>query len=44
VMPMTIRGAALVFDPDMSLQNYKEIFNKFFWSTNTRFRALGCCR
>jgi hypothetical protein len=25
-----IRGAAFVFDPDMSLQNYKEIFNRFF--------------
>ena len=26
----TIRGAAFVFDPNMSLQNYKEIFNRFF--------------
>lgn len=26
----TIRGKAFNFDPNMSLQNYKEIFNKFF--------------
>ncbi len=25
-----IRGTAFVFDPNMSLQNYKEIFNRFF--------------
>ncbi len=26
----TIRGAPFLFDPNMSLQNYKEIFNRFF--------------
>ena len=26
----TIRGAEFVFDPEMSLQNYKEIFNRYF--------------
>jgi len=26
----TIRGARFQFNPDMSLQNYKEIFNKYF--------------
>ena len=25
-----IRGAPFVFDPEMSLQNYKEIFNRYF--------------
>src|SRR5258707_6912563 len=25
-----IRGPGFVFDPNMSLQNYKEIFNRFF--------------
>jgi hypothetical protein len=28
-----IRGKLFVFDPNMSLQNYKEIFNKYFGRT-----------